>query len=244
MKPTNRQQFIEFCLRQLGYPVIQIELDWDQLDDIVDFCLSYYYDYHFDGTHKDYLAHQLCQEDIDNGYVTLPDDILFVVDLYLNTLNSSSNLFDVQYQIAINDFFNMSSTQLNYYWTSMAHLQMIDQILNPRTAIRFNRHMNRVFIDPSSRRNLVPGKFVILECYRALDPNIYTDIWSDRWLQRYVTAHFKKLWGEILKKINMALPANVTFNGQQIFDEAMQEIRELEEKMINSYSLPVLDTIA
>jgi len=244
MIPKTREQFIQFCLRQLGHPVIQIELDYEQLDDIVDYCLHYYYDYHFDGTHKEYLAHKLTKEDIESGFVKLDDSIIFVTDLYMLDMNrSSNNFFDVQYQIALNDFFNISSTQMHNYWISMTHLELINQIINPRTAIRFNRHMNKLFIDGGMRQKLTAGSYVVIECYRAINPDEYPDIWGDRWLQRYTTAHIKKVWGEVLKKFNLTLPGNVTYNGQIIYDEAINEIRELEEKMINSYSGPVLDMI-
>lgn len=242
--PATRTDFKEYCLRKLGKPVIEINVDDDQVDDRIDEALKYYYDYHFDGTEKTYYKHQFTQQDIDNGYITIPENIIGVVNIFdigqgLNT----ANLFNIRYQIALNDLYTLTSVSMVPYVMALTHVQFLEQILVGKKPIRYNRHINKLFID-MDKNSIEINSYVIVEAYMIVDPNTYTDAWGDRWLAKYATALIKQQWGNNLKKYDgMKLPGGLSFNGQKIYDEATAEREELEKEMISSYSLPVTDMI-
>ena len=242
--PTTRAQFVTYCLRKLGAPVNQINIDEDQIEDRVDESLQYYWDYHFDGADKEYYKHLITQQDVDNKYITLPENIIGVVKIFpfSNTLISPSDyMFDVRYQIALNDLYSIGSSSLVPYMQNMMHLSLISEILIGEAPIRYNRHMDRLHIDTDWKR-LAAGKYVIVEAYRIVDPETYPDVWKDRWLQRYCTALLKENWGTNLTKFsNMVLPGGVQFNGERILSDAQAEIAKLEDQMSSSFSLPAVD---
>lgn len=242
--PTTRSEFKTYCLRKLGAPVIEINVDDDQVEDRIDESLHYYWDYHFDGAEKEYYKHQITQQDVDNKYITLPENIIGAVKIFpfSNTLVSPSDyMFDVRYQIALNDLYSISSETLVPYYQNMQHLSLISEILIGEAPIRYNRHMNRLMIDTDWKR-LGVGKYIIVEAYKIIDPTTYPDVWKDRWLQRYATAQIKLQWGANLTKFSgMVLPGGVQFNGERILSDAQAEIEKLEEQMSSSYSLPALD---
>jgi len=242
--PTSRSTFKESCLRRLGKPVIEINVDDDQVDDRVDEALRYYWDYHFDGTEKIYYKYAVTQNDIDNKYITMPDNIIGVVNIFpLGAAFNIANIFNIRYQIALNDLYTLTNVSLVPYYMAMQHIQTIEEILVGKKPIRYNRNRNQLFIDMDwSIMNI--GDYIIAEAYEVVDPDVYTDAWSDRWLLQYATALIKRQWGNNLKKFNgMQMPGGLTFNGQQIYNEAIDEISQLEKEMIGSYSLPVSDMI-
>ena len=244
-QPTTRKEFKEWCLRKLGKPVIEINVDIDQVDDRVDEALSYYWDYHFDGAEKLYLRHELTQEDIANGYITIPENIIGVVKVFnLSTSPTFQNgMFSAQYQFVLNHIHEIAGYNLVNFYMSMAHLQFMEEILAGMQPIRYNRHINKLHID-ANLKLFAPGHIVIAECYSIVDPDIYADVWKDRWLQNYAAAKIKYQWGSNLTKfVGMNLPGNVQFNGEQILNDAREEIQRLEDEMITSYSLPVSDMI-
>lgn len=244
-QPTTRDEFREWCLRKLGKPVIEINVDRDQVEDRIDEALSYYWDYHFDGTEKTFFKRQITQEDKDNGYITIPENIIGVVNIFPLNLSylSPTNMFSAQYQFVLNHIHEIASYELVNFYMSMAHLQFMEEILVGMQPIRYNRHVNRLYIDTDWDR-LQVGSYVVAEAYSVVDPQTYTDVWKDRWLQSYATAKIKYQWGSNLTKfVGMNLPGNVQFNGEQILNDARDEILKLEEEMINSYSLPVSDMI-
>ena len=242
--PSTRSEFKEFCLRKLGKPVIEINVDDDQVDDRVDEALLYFADYHFDGTEKTYYKYKVTQQDITNKYITIPDNIIGVVNLFpigqgLNT----NNLFNIRYQIALNDLYTLTSVSMVPYYMALQHVQFLEQFLVGQQPIRYNRHINKLYIDMDWTIVNVDD-YIIVEAYQVVEPDVYTKTWGDRWLARYATCLIKQQWGSNLKKYQgMQLPGGLTFNGQQIYDEATQEREELEHEMINSYSLPVTDMI-
>jgi hypothetical protein len=121
---------------------------------------------------------------------------------------------------------------------AMTHVQLLEQLLVGEQPIRYNRHTNKLYID-MDWGILLEGQYVIVEAYEVIDPAVYTDAWSDRWLLRYATILVKRQWGNNTKKFgNMKMPDGTIFNGQKIYDEAISEIKMLEDEMINSYSLP------
>lgn len=243
--PTSRQTFKDYCLRSLGFPVIEINVDDDQVDDRIDEALKYWWDYHFDGTEKIYYKHQVTSPDRTNKYITLPDNIIGAVNLFSigDPSVRSDDLFNIRYQIALNDLYTLTSVSLIPYYMTMQHLAVIQELLVGRQPIRYNRHRNLLHVD-MDWNTINDGEYLLVEAYQIVDPNTYTDAWGDRWLLTYATALIKRQWGNNLKKFQgMQMPGGLTFNGQQIYDEAMEEIKKLEDEMINSYSLPVADMI-
>ena len=244
-QPTTRPQFKEWCLRKLGKPVIEINVDADQAEDRIDEALSYYWDYHFDGTEKTYLKHEITQADITNQYLTVPENIIGVVNLFPvgSSITAGSGMFNVQYQFVLNNIHEMVSYNLTNYYMSMQNLQFMEELLVGQQPIRYNRHINRLFIDMDWAKMAV-GNFVVAECYKIVDPATYADVYKDRWLQNYAAAKIKFQWGSNLTKLNgMTLPGNIQFSGEQILNDARDEIRQLEDEMMSSYSLPVVDMI-
>jgi hypothetical protein len=241
---TTRAEFKEYCLRRLGKPVIEINVDDDQVDDRIDEALAYYWDYHFDGTEKIYYKHQVTSTDIANRYITLPDNIIGAVNIFSpgDALNTN-NLFNIRYQIALNDLYTLTNVSLVPYYMAMQHIRVIEEILVGMKPIRFNRHRNILHVDMDWNIMDV-GQYLLVEAYQIVDPDVYTDVWHDRWLAQYATALIKRQWGNNLKKFEgMQMPGGLTFNGQKIYDEAIEEITNLEKEMIVSYSLPVSDLI-
>jgi len=244
-QPTTRTEFKDWCLRKLGMPVIEINVDQDQIEDRIDEALSYYWDYHFDGTEKTFLSHEVTADDKTNRYITIPENIIGAVNLFpINTsVMSTSGMFSVQYQFLQNNLHEIGNGSLTDFYMKMSHLQFMEDLLVGAQPIRYNRHMNRLHID-TDWDVLNVGQFIVVECYTIVDPQTYTDVWKDRWLQNYAAAKIKHQWGSNLTKfVGMTLPGNVQFNGEQIYRDADEEIKKLEEEMIRSYSLPVSDMI-
>jgi hypothetical protein len=243
--PQSRDEFKEFCLRSLGKPVIEINVDDMQVEDRIDQSLRFYWDYHFDGTEKIYFKHLVTADTVANSYVDLPENIIGVVKMFPvgDPSTSSGDIFNIRYQIALNDLYTLTNVALVDYYMTMEHLAFVQEMLVGKPQIRFNRHRNRLHID-ESRGDLTEGEYLVFECWELVDPNVYTDVWADRWLQHYVSQQIKRQWGSNLSKFEgMQLPGGVQFNGRQLYEDADQEIKRLEDEMINSYSLPVSDMI-
>lgn len=241
--PTTRQEFTDYCLRSLGAPVINIDAVDVQADDRVDEALKFYYDYHWDGTSKVYIAHQMTQEDLDNKYVVLDSNVAGVVGIFDvgSSITSGSGLFSIQYQIALNDLYAFSGVDLIPYWMTFENLQFIQQILVGSQPVRFNRNINKLYLD-MNMDNIGLGNYIIVEAYIFTDPDLYPDVWGERWLQKYATALIKRQWGNNLKKFSgVSIPGGITLNGQQIYDEAVQEVENLEAEMIKNSMLTAFD---
>jgi hypothetical protein len=243
--PSTRTEFKEYCLRALGKPVIDINVADEQAEDRIDQALRFYYDYHFDGTSKTYYKHQITQDDIDNQYIDLPENIIGVVRVFPmgDPTTSSGDIFNIRYQIALNDLYTLVNVGLVNYYMTMEHLALVQEMLVGKTPMRFNRHRNRLHVD-KDKGSLRLGDYLLLEAYEIVDPVVYTDVWADRWLQHYTSQLIKRQWGSNLTKFEgLQLPGGVTFNGAKLYDDAQAEIQKLEEEMINNYSLPVMDMI-
>lgn len=240
----NRADFKEYCLRDLGKPVININVDDLQVEDRIDEALRYYFDYHFDGSQKIYYKHQVTDQDKTNGYITLPENIMGVVKIFdLSSAYNTSSLFDVRYQFAMNDMWLLTSASMAPYVMAMEHLQFMESILIGKVPLRYNRHVNKLYLDMDWNK-INTGSYLIVEAYEIVDPAVFADVWDDRWLKEYCTALIKRQWGNNLKKFEgMEMPGGVKFNGQRIYDEAINEIEKLRHEMINSYSLPASDMI-
>lgn len=243
--PTTKATFKEYCLRKLGKPVIEINVDDDQVDDRVDEALRYWYDYHFDGSERVYYKHAITETDVANKYITLPENIIGAVSIFSMGDPSirSDDLFNIRYQIALNDLYTLTNVSLVPYYMVMEHLALMNELLVGKQPIRYSRHKDRLHVD-MDWGTVAVGEFLLVEAYEVVDPETWTDAYNDRWLQNYATTLIKEQWGSNLTKFTgMTLPGGVQFNGEKIYDDAVAERRKLEDEMISSYSLPVLDMI-
>ena len=259
-EPASREQLKQYALRALGKPVIEINAENDQLEDRIDEALQYYHQYHYDGIRRTYLKYQYTQTDYDrinantsesvtknsvttawqegNGFIVVPESVISVINIFPYSSKGSMNLFDVRYQMRLNDLYDFSSTSVVNYDVVMRHLDFLDHILVGEKPIRFNQNDNRLYIDQDWKEDLLVGEFLVIECYRKLDPNVYTDVYNDMILKRYVTALFKKQWGSNLSKFNgVAMLGGVTLNGQQIFSEALTDIEKIEDEIRKSFEM-------
>lgn len=244
MAISTREEFKEYCLRKLGKPVIEINVDDDQVEDRIEEALKYYWDYHFDGTEKVYYKKLMTAEDITNKYITMPQNIIGAVSIFdIGDYIAVNNIFNIRYQIALNDLYTLTYQSMVPYYMAFQHIQLLEQLLVGKQPIRYNRNTNKLFIDVNWDK-ISPGYYVVVEAYQIVDPTEYTDVWNDRWLQRYATELIKKQWGSNLTKfVGMQLPGGLTFNGEKIYNDAHEAIDKLEAEMISSYSLPVTDMI-
>jgi hypothetical protein len=312
MATLNRTDFKKWCRRDLGEPVLEINVDEDQVEDRVDEALEYWHQYHWEGMEELYMKHKITASvatlttgnaasfaleeiitggtsgaqanvalELDNPntgnslkiknvtgtfvagetitgansgttatlgagtpvtlgnydleYIDLPDAVYGVNEVMSIAQSSSSkNMFDLQYQLRLNDLYDLTATSLIYFKTVMAHLSMLNLEINGHTRYRFNRRQGRLYLDINWKQDVVLGEYIIAKVYRALDPTEYSKVWDEPWLKKYATALIKKQWGTNLKKFSgLQLPGGVTLDGNALYDEAVNEIRELEDQMIN-----------
>ena len=173
--PSTRAEFKTYCLRKLGFPVIEINVDDDQVEDRIDDALSYFQDYHFDGTEKMYMKHQLTAADINRRWIYCPDAVTFVTGVFpFNNSNASINMFDLRYQLRLHDLYDFTSVSYVSYEITMQHLRTLEMLFSGTPQFRFNRKQNKVFIDMDWTRDVLPGDYVVIECYRSLNPATIT----------------------------------------------------------------------
>lgn len=234
MAVTSRESLKQYCLRALGAPVVQINVADEQLEDRLDEAIEYFRLYHYDGIERMYLKHQITQTNIDDQAITIPDYVYGVKRVIpFRQGSSSQNLFDVQYQLRLNDLYELTNTSMVYYSMVMQHMTLLDQMLNGYPQFEFNRLSGKLSLEVNKTK-LILGDYVIVECYRALDPVTATKMWAEPWLKQYVEALFKKQWAVNLKKFNgMQLPGGVTIDGQSMYLEATQEVQQLEDDLMN-----------
>jgi len=235
-QPSSRQEFKEYVLRKIGAPVIQINVSDEQIDDRVDEAISFWRDYHYSGSELVYLKHELTQEDIDNGYIEVPERLLGVTRIFdlSSSISTGAGFFNVQYQFVLNNLEDITGYNIQHYYMSMQHLEFMQEILVGKPLIRYNRHINKLYIDVK-KDLLVPGEFIIIEAYDIIDDSVYSDVWADRWLQNYASALIREQWGLNLTKFtNMQLVGGVQFNGEQILSEAKADRKEMEEQAMQS----------
>lgn len=241
--PSSRQNLIDYCLRNLGAPVLEINVDDDQVNDRIDEAFQFWNEYHMDATLKTYRKVQVDQTIINNKYVDLPDSCLFVTRVFPLTNNSSnsSGMWSARYQMHLNDVYDLqyAGALVNYVETRQ-FLESLDMILNGVPPIRFNRHMNRMFVDVDFSQQLYLGDWIIIEAYETIDPTGFTKVYNDMFLKKYSTALIKRQWGQNMSKFEgMQLPGGVTMNGMKILDDANAEIEKLEADMELKYAKPV-----
>lgn len=241
-RPNSRQTLIEYCLRALGEPVLEINVDEDQVNDRIDEALQFYQEYHSDAIVRMYHKHELTETDITNQYITLPDSITVVRSIFpMKAGNSTMNMFNVNYQMHLNDMYNLGfAGNLSNYVQVQEYIRTIDMVLNGTPQTRFNRHMDRLFIDMDWTSGFIEaGKYVIVDAYRIVDPDSHTDIYNDMFLKKYATALIKRQWASNLIKFdNMVLPGGVTLNGRQIYEDSLNDIEKIETDMQLKYEFP------
>lgn len=242
--PTTRKEFKDYCLRRLGAPVVEINVDEMQIDDRVDDALAFYRDYHYDGSERTFLKHQVTEADKTNGYIAVPTTIMGVVNVFpIGAGLNTNNMFNIRYQISLSDVYDWASAQVQNYVSSMERISLLEELFVGKQPLRFNRHTDQLHLDMDWDRVSV-GEFLIIECYQVLDTTTYTSVWGDWWLRQYCTALIKRQWGENMKKFEgMQLPGGLTFNGQTIWQEANDEIIKLEEEVQKKFSMPAMDMI-
>ena len=262
---TTRETLKQYCLRALGKPVIEINVEDDQVEDRIDEALQYFAQYHYDGVERMYLEYQVSADDITRAktnetlstvtdtadstvtavfkegknYIPMPSSVVSVTRIFDFTDRANLDLFDVRYQLRLNDLYDFSSTSIIHYDMTLRHLDMLDHILVGERPIRFNQHKNRLYIDMDWSNDIDAGDFIIIECYRKLDPSTFTDIFDDIFLKKYLIQLIKKQWGTNLSKFQgVAMLGGVQMNGEQIYSQAQEEINKLEEQIQLSYELP------
>jgi len=312
MAVNSREGLKQYCLRALGSPVLEINVDDDQLEDRIDEALEYWRQYHSDGVEQIYMKQMITASEItltssiastfaigdtitgstshataivtqegmristgsillvykilgtfvagetitstsntnavlatnpvlkgvyDNQYITVPDLVYGVTSILPigNTYQNSQNLFNnIQYQLRLNSFADLSSLSMIYYTVAMSYLDLVNFELTRTPTIRFNRYQGRLMLDINWETEIFVGQYIVAQCYRALDPALYSKMWSEAWLKHYTTALFKKNWGTNLKKFSgMLLPGGVQLDGQGLYDEAIGEIKDLEDELMN-----------
>jgi len=248
---TTRAAFKDYCLRRLGFPVIEINVDDDQVEDRIDDALQYWQDYHFDGLQKVFYIKAIDQTDINNKYLDLTQakdsanntlEITGITRIFPVTDSQSSvNMFDLRYQLRLNELYDFTSASYINYTLTQQHLRSLELMFSGEVPVRFQRHMQRLYIDWAWGSSEAPvGTHVIAECYALINPTTFGRVWNDRWLKEYATCLIKKNWGANLKKFaGIQLPGGVAINGDKIYDEAEAEKIRLEQEMITNYGGPL-----
>jgi hypothetical protein len=241
--PNSRQSLIDYCLRNLGEPVLEVNVSEEQIEDRIDEALQFYQEYHSDAIHPVFHKHQITAQDVQNEYITIPDAITVVTRIFsLAEAGTSSGMFSAKYQLFLNDIFDLrfSGSIANYVQT-MQYLNTLDMVFNGEEQIRFNRHMSQLYIDTDWGTSIQEGNYIIVEAYRIVDPNTFSKVYNDMFLKRYATALIKRNWGQNLSKFDgMQLPGGVQINAQRILEEANAEIIRIEEEMQLKYENPPL----
>ena len=239
--PTNREELKQFCLRKLGKPVLEINVADEQLEDRIDDALKMYHDFHYDGIERVIIQHEVTQDNIDNGFIQLSDTVISIEKILdLNTGSSNEILFDAQFHMTWDALyaFNQTPTQMQYYTATQENLNLINQILNGKQLLRYRRHTDKLYIDMDWDKMDV-GNYIVIQAYQIIDPDVYPQVWSDRWLREYTTELFKEQWGTNLTKYSgVQMPGGLTFNGEKILDDAKTRLRELEQELRDTYEEP------
>ena len=276
-KPSTRQGLIDYCLRRLGAPVLEINDDDDQIDDLVDDAIQYFNERHFDGVEKMYLKYKITSDDINRGrakgtdgvgivtttgtstivgtattfsfyensnYIQVPDSVIGIERIFkLDTSSISGGMFSIKYQLFLNDLYYFNSVELLQYSMVKSYLEDIDFLLTTDKQVRFNKRQDRLYLD-IDWGSQTANDFIVLECYRALDPASFTQIYNDSFVKKYLTALIKRQWGQNLIKFNgVKLPGGIELNGRQLYEDAERELDDIKQRMTMEYELPPLDFI-
>lgn len=242
--PSSRQGLIDYCKRRLGDPVIEVNVDEDQLEDRVDEALQYFREYHSDATYRGYMQHLVTADDVTNKYITISSSVQQVTKLFkVSSALFTRNMFSIKYQMHLNDIANMHSYigDLAYYEQVQQYMSLLDMRLNGTPQVDYVRKQNRLYIHGEfEEEDIKEGDYIVAETYSIIDEGSHTSVWNDMWLKEYTTALIKLQWGSNLIKFEgMQLPGGVMLNGRQLYEDAMQELERLREKLRNDHELPV-----
>jgi len=242
-RPASRQELAEYCLRNLGAPVIEINIDEDQIEDRIDEAIQFYQEYHADAVVRTFVKHQITEETLEDKVIILPDAVLSVTRvLNLGGGGDAADMFNVKYQMFLNDLYGLRnpSALVNYEITKQ-YLSLIELTLTGASQqVTYTRHKNELTIQDDWYKYLSVGEYIIIECYMTVDPQAYPEVYNDMALKRYTTALFKRQWGaNLIKFEGLQLPGGVTLNGRQLYDDAINDIEKMEEAWDSKYSLPV-----
>ena len=239
---ASRTDLRDYCLRRLGEPVVEINIDEDQVEDRIDEALQFYQEYHSDAVVKNFLKHEVTQQNVDDGYISLPPRLISVSRIFQGGLaTNSGKLFNLEYHMRMEDLLLMGhQIDLASWVQRQQYISLIDSQLNGIQQVRFSRHQERLYIDDDWSKNYPVGSFIIVEGYETVDPDLYTAVYNDRFLKKYATALIKQQWGQNLIKFEgMQLPGGVMLNGRQLYDDATAEIEQIEQDMQLAYEMPV-----
>ena len=280
-KPASRQELIDYSLRRLGEPVVEINVADEQIDDLVDDALQYFQERHFDGVERMYLKYKLTEDDINRGsaqvggtntlgittttgisttvsgmsdmtnsfyetsnFIQVPDSVIGIEKVFkFDSSTISDGMFSIKYQLFLNDLYQFNSIELLQYSMVKTYLEDIDFLLTTDKQIRFNKRQGRLYLDidwGSEEKD----NYLIIDCYRILDPNTFTGVYNDSFLKRYVTALIKRQWGQnLLKFRGTRLPGGVELNGRELYEDAEKELEDIKQRMTQEYELPPYDFI-
>ena len=277
-QPASRSDLVNYCKRQLGAPVLEINVADEQIDDLIDDALQYFHERHFDGVTQTFLKYKITQDDIDRGrgrggsnpigivtttatstvgitstfsyeetsnFIQVPPEVIGISKIFRfdGSSTKTNNMFSVKYQMFLNDMYSFGSTEILTYAMTKRYLEDLDFMLNTEKQIRFNQRQDRLYLD-IDWGSVIKGDYLVLDCYRLLNPNDFTRVWNDSFVKRYVTQLIKRQWGQNLMKFQgVKLPGGVELNGRQIYDDAQKELDSIREVMSNTYELPPLDMI-
>jgi len=243
--PTSRATLIDYCKRRLGDPVIEINVDEDQLEDRLDEALQVYQEYHSEATFRTYVSHLVTSADVTNEYVSVDSSVLSVTKMFAvnSTFGSSLNFFDIKYQMMLNDIADMHNYigDLAYYEQMQQYLSLLDMKLNGTPQVNYSRKQDRLYIyGDFADSDIKAGDYIVYEAYKIIDANTHTKVFNDMWLKEYTTTLIKQQWGaNLIKFEGMQLPGGVTMNGHKIYDDATQELIRLREQLRLEHELPV-----
>ena len=275
-KPTTKQELVDYCLRRLGAPVLEINVADDQIDDLVDDALQYFNERHYDGVEKMYLKYKITDDDIARGrakgtdgvgivtttatstgiaattfnfyensnFIQVPDSVIGIEKIFkFDTSSISGGMFSIKYQLFLNDLYYFNSVELLQYAMVKSYLEDIDFLLTTDKQVRFNKRQDRLYLDIDWGSQSA-GDFIVIECYRALDPASFVQVYNDSFVKKYLTALIKRQWGQNLIKFNgVKLPGGIELNGRQIYEDAMRDLEDIKQRMSMEYELPPFDMI-
>ena len=285
-KPSTRQGLIDYCLRRLGAPVLEINVDDDQIDDLVDDAIQYFNERHYDGVERMYLKYKITQDDIARGrgltsvgsvgvsttgvgivttrgtstnsgsgvvtstfyetsnFIQVPDSVIGIENVFkFDTSSISGGMFSIKYQLFLNDLYYFNSVELLQYSMVKSYLADIDFLLTTDKQVRFNKRQNRLYLDIEWGAQSADN-FIVIDCYRALDPQDFSKIYNDSFVKKYLTALIKRQWGQNLIKFRgVKLPGGIEFNGREIYEDAERELEQIKRDMALEYELPPYDFI-
>jgi hypothetical protein len=241
-RPATRDELAEYCLRALGAPVIEINLDEDQIDDRIDEAIQFYQEYHADAVVRTFVKHEITQDTLDTRTIELPDSILSVTRIMGLNGGGTAGMFNTKYQMHLNDVSGLrggGGTLVDYEMTKQ-YLSLLDDIINGHGhQVSYSRHKNTIQVHSDLNQTADIGSFIIIECYQTVDPNTYPEVYNDMALKELLTLLLKKQWGtNLIKFEGMQLPGGVTINGRPIYDDAVTDLKELKERFDLMYANP------